>query len=39
MATKTVYNIADAIAVDAHEDQVTEGLFHIPAGATELEPP
>ena len=39
MATKTVYNIADAIAVDAHEDQVTAGLFHIPAGATEVEPP
>jgi hypothetical protein len=39
MTIKTVYNSADATAVDAHEDQVTEGLFHIPAGATETKPP
>ena len=39
MTTKTVYNLADGSFVDAHEDQVTAGLFHIPAGATEVKPP
>ena len=39
MATKTVYNWADGEALDAHEDQVTAGLFHIPAGATAVKPP
>ena len=39
MTIKTVYSIADGKTVEAHEDQVTEGLFHIPAGATEVEPP
>ena len=39
MATKTVYNSADGGAIEAHEDQVTAGLYHLPAGATEVKPP
>ena len=39
MATKIVYNIADGLEVLAHEDQVTAGLFHLPAGSTEVKPP
>ena len=39
MTTKIVYNTADGFEVLAHEDQVTAGLFHLPAGSTEIEPP
>ena len=39
MATKIVYNTADGLEVLAHEDQVTAGLFHLPANSTEVKPP
>ena len=39
MGTKTVYNMKNGVEVLAHEDQVTAGLFHLPAGATEVKPP
>ncbi len=39
MATRIVYNTADGLEVLAHEDQVTAGLFHLPANSTEVKPP
>ena len=39
MGTKIVYNKSNGIEVLAYEDQVTAGLFHLPAGSTEVKPP
>ena len=39
MGSKIVYNKSNGIEVLAHEDQVTAGLFHLPAGSTEVKPP
>lgn len=39
MASKIVYNTADGVEVITFEDQVTEGLWHLPAGSTETKPP
>tara|TARA_R100000808_G_scaffold25075_1_gene61360 strand:+ start:1389 stop:1730 length:342 start_codon:yes stop_codon:yes gene_type:complete len=39
MGTKIVYNKSNGLEVLSHEDQVTEGLFHLPAGSTEVKPP
>ena len=39
MAYKTVYLRSCGAETVAYEDQVTEGLWHIPPKATEVEPP
>ena len=39
MANKTVYLRSCGFETVAHEDQVTEGLWHIPPKATEVKPP
>ena len=37
--TKTVWKSRDASEVIANESPLEEGVWHIPAGATEVEPP
>ncbi len=39
MANKTVYLRSSGAETVAYEDQVTEGLWHIPPKATEVKPP
>jgi len=37
--TKTVWKSRDASEITANESPLEEGVWHIPAGATEVEPP
>tara|TARA_B100000949_G_scaffold89894_1_gene80295 strand:+ start:714 stop:1136 length:423 start_codon:yes stop_codon:yes gene_type:complete len=37
--TKTVWNTSDASPTIAHESPLEPGVYHIPAGAVEVEPP
>ena len=37
--TKTVWKIRDASTATANESPLEEGVWHIPAGTTEVEPP
>jgi hypothetical protein len=37
--TKTVWKIRDASTTTANESPLEEGVWHIPAGTTEVEPP
>ena len=37
--TKTVWKIKDASATTANKSPLEEGVWHIPTGATEVEPP
>jgi len=39
MNTKTVWNTSDASPTDSHESPLEPGIFHIPGGTIEVEPP
>ena len=39
MTTKTVWSASDASPTDSHESPLEPGVYHIPGGAIEVEPP